>query len=338
MNILKIREKLVIFLLLLSASFSISYWAIAKYDLQGDYRGACGGDAKNYINMSKHDYADVEQRYRYRVLMPFLVSLLNDHLKIKDFLSKNFEDVDKKMMQLNFGIVNIFGIAFTAFLFFYYCLYLKFSKWEGLAGSFLYLTSFFVVTYYTIPLVDSLSAFFIMAGFYAVLKGSLLGLFLSFLLGVFTKETSFVILPLIILAERRFFSKKLLVCLPGIIAYAIFVISLKDTKFNRAGFYFFKDIINIVNGQYLQASIERFKLYTLIENIQIFMFIWVLFIYALFKCKKPDFLKRVSWLLLLPLTTPLLGGDVIGRVVFYFFPIVIPLGMLALRDILGYSS
>ncbi len=192
----RLREKVVVFMLFLSASFSISYWAIAKYDVYSDYR-ACG-DSQSYIKMSYHDCSGIQQRYRNRVLMPFIVSLLNKHLKIGRYLSRYYEDVDKKMIQLNFGIVNILGITFTAFLLFYYCLYLKFSKWESLLGAFLFLTSFFVVNYFTVPMVDSLSAFFIMGGFYAVLRGSLVGLFLSFLLGVFTKDTTFMIMLLIL--------------------------------------------------------------------------------------------------------------------------------------------
>lgn len=328
----KLSEKIVIFMLLLSAAFSITYWAIAKYDVYTDYK-ACG-DAQSYIKMSHYDYSGVEQRYRNRILMPFIVSLLNKHLKIEPFLSKYYQDVDKKMIQLNFGIVNILSIALTAFLFFYYCLYLKFSKWESLLGSFLFLTSFFVVNYFTVPMVDSLSTFFIMGGFYAVLRGSVVGLFLSFLFGVFTKETTFIILPLILLVERRIFSKKLLLCIPGVFAYAIFAASIQKTIGSVNGFYLFKDVLNIIQGKFLANAFGWFSLYTFIEYIQVFMFLWILFIYAFLKCKKPMFLKRSCWLLLAPLVTPFFGVAAVGRVVFYLFPIVIPLALLAIRDIL----
>ena len=327
----KLSEKIVIFMLLLSAAFSITYWAIAKYDVYSDYK-ACG-DAQSYIEMSKHNYQNIQQRYRNRILMPAIVSFLNDHLKIEPFLRRYYEDVDKKIIQLNFGIVNIFALTLTAFTFFYYCLHFGFSKWESLVGSFLYLTSFFVVNYYTVPMVDSLSTFFIMGGFYAVLRGSVVGLFLSFLLGVFTKETTFIILPLILLVERRVFSKKLLVCMPGVIAYAIFAGNVQKTIGRDGGFYLFRDIFNIIQGKFLSDAFEWFSLYTFIEYIQVFMFLWILFFYALFRCRKPMFLKRSCWLLLAPLVTPFLGTAAVGRVVFYLFPIVIPFALLAIRDI-----
>lgn len=326
----KITEQIVIFLLFLSASFSIAYWAIAKYDVYSDYK-ACG-DTQHYIRMSRHDYSGIGEQYRKRVLMPYLVSLLNDHLKIGKFLGKYYETTETKMIQLNFGIINILAITLTAFLFFYYCRYLQFSKWEAMIGSFLFLTSFFVVNYYTVPMVDSLSSFFMMAAFYAILRNSLLGLFLSFSLGVFAKETTFVILLLILLQERRIFSKKLLVCLPGVVLYAAFIAGLSKEP-TGAGFYIFREIIPILQGKFIPQAMREFGFYTLIENIQIFMFVWVLFIYALFKCKKPLFLQRALWLLIIPFFTPLLPAASVGRVVFYFFPIVIPVCLLALRQV-----
>lgn len=326
-------EKICIFLLLLSASFSICYWAIAKYDVYSDYKAS--GDAQSYIKMSYHEYDGVLRRYRYRILVPEIVSFLNQHLNLKPFLNKYYEDVDKKVIQLNFGIVNVISLALTAFILFYYCIALKFSRRESLIGSFLFLTSFFVVTYYTTPLVDALTSFFLIAGFYSVLNGRLLWLGLSFLLGVFTKETNFIILLLVLLEERRFFSKKILACLPGMILYAIFILAFKD-KFNDDSCFFFANIFSLRKmAQYMMASFQRFNLYCVIENIQTFMFLWVLMIYALFKASKPIFIRRSLWLLLfIFLIPPLSSSGAVGRVVYQLFPIVIPLSLLALRDIL----
>lgn len=332
----KIVEKAVVFLLLLSAAFSITYWAMAKYDVSSDYR-ACG-DTQSYIKMSYGKFEGIQQRYRHRIVMPFFVSLLNKHLKISDFLSKYYEDVDKKIIQFNFGIVNILAIALTAFIFFYYCLYLQFSKLESLLGCFLFLTSFFVVNYYTIPLVESLSTLFLMGGFYAVMRGSLWGIFLSFLLGIFTRETNFVLVFLILLEERKFFTKKLLVCVLPTIMYALFVIAMQKRFGSDQGFFVFKDALNIIQGKLLSVAFPQFSLYTLIENIQTYMFVWILFIYALLKCKKPVFLKRCTWLMFLPLSSPFLGAGVVGRAIFTLFPIVIPFALLAIRDILGKSD
>jgi len=323
-------EKITLFLLFLGVSFSICYWAIAKYDVYGDYK-ACG-DARYYIQMSKLEYKDIPQPYRYRILGPSIVYLLNKYFKVEGFLSKYYEDVDKKMIQLNFGIVNIISLACTAFLLFYYCKNLGFSSYEGLIASFLFFTSFFVVNYYSTPILDSLSSFFMMAGFYAVLRGSIIGLGLSFLFGMLTKETTLTILLLIILEERKIISKKIIACLPGILVYWIVVQCVGTAP----GFSFYRSLHSLEAFKGISLhSIRSFNFYFLIEHIQTFMFLWVLFLYALFKCKKPLFIKRALWLLLLMvIMIPITGTFAVGRVSFYLFPVVIPLALLTLRKIL----
>jgi len=327
-------EKIILFPLFLSVSFSICYWAIAKYDVYSDYR-ACG-DAYSYIKMSRMEYKDVPRPYRYRILMPSIVYLLNKNLKIEGFLSKYYEDVDKKTIQLNFGIINILAITFTAFLLYYYCLHLAFTKWESLVGAFLYFTSFFVVTYYSVPMVDSLASFFVMACFYSILKNKSLGLFFAFLLGVFTKESTFFIILLIILVDRNIFSKRLFACLPGVFAYILFVRIFPAGE----GENIFSIALNVNTlKQYLQSYTQSLNFYTVIEYIQTFMFLWALFFYALYKVKKPVFLKRSLWLMLFPFfVSPVVGASAVGRVAFYLFPIVIPLSLLALRDFLGVDA
>jgi len=322
-------EKICLFLLFLGISFSICYWAIAKYDVGADYK-ACG-DAQYYIKMSKMDYSDVRKPYRYRVLMPSMVYILNRNVNLDGFLSKYYEDVEKKKIQLNFGIVNIITIAFSGFLLFYYCFHLGFNKWESLVGAFLFFTSFFVINYYSVPMIDSLAAFFIIAGFYAVFRNSGIGLMLTFLFGVFAKETTFLILLLIILEERKIFSKKILYCLPGILAYFIFVNIFKYSE----GWTVSKTMLDVnYLASYIDSFLKSLNAYFVIEGIQTFMFLWILFLYAIFKLDKPLFIKRALWLLLLPLVcAPIAGTPVVGRVTFFLCPVVIPLSLIALRSI-----
>jgi hypothetical protein len=253
-----------------------------------------------------------------------------------NFLSKYYDDVEKKKIQLNFGIINIISIALTGFILFYYCLLLSFSKWESLGGTLLFFTSFFVVNYYSVPLVDSLAAFFIISGFYAVLKNSGIGIMLSFLFGVFAKETTFIIILLIILQERNLLSKKLLYCLPGALAYFIFINVFKYSDgWSVIGMFSDpKYFTNLIMG-----SFKNVNAYVVIEFIQTFMFLWVLFLYAIFKLKKPLFIRRSLWLLLLPFVfAPLGGTPVAGRVAFFLFPVVIPLSLLTLKSIFGEEN
>ncbi|MDD5254594.1 MAG: hypothetical protein PHR11_00890, partial [Candidatus Omnitrophica bacterium] len=274
---------------------------------------------------------------RYRILMPSLVSFLNQNLKIGSFLGAYYEDVDKKSVQLNFGMINVLALAFTAFMLFHYCLRLGFSKWEGLIGSCLFLTSFFVVTYYTVPMVDSLASFFLMAGFLAELAGSHLWIFVSLLLGLFTKETALVIVPLIMLTERRFFSKKLLACLPAAAIYAVFIMYLSPL-IEKNDLYIFRIVFDpVLLKKYVLNGFREFTLYSVIEYLQTFMFLWFLALYALvrLKGKIPVFIRRSSWLFLLIFIVPfIVGCAAVGRVAFYLFPIAIPLALTALKNIL----
>lgn len=324
-------EKICILLLFLSISFSICYWAMAKYDVYTDLDSS---DAGAYIKMSNGQFEGAPRRFRYRFLVPATVSFLNKHLRLETFLSKYYRDIDKKTIQLNFGLVNMCGIAMTAYVFFFYLIRLGFTRWESIAGSFLFLTSFFVVNYYPIPIVDSWSVFFLIWGFYSILANSNIGLFLSFLIGIFTKETTFVLILLVMLQDKHFFTKKLLLFLPAVILYIFYIRHINGLTSDR-GLYIFTTIWNFDSTLALiKNSLREFNFYTLIENTQTFMFLWVLFLYGLFKCKKPVFIKRSLWLLsLIIIMAPLVGCASVGRVAFYLFPVIIPVSLLALRKV-----
>lgn len=327
-------EKICILLLFLGISFSICYWAMAKYDVDSDYT-ACG-DAQYYIKMSNMDYKDVCKPYRYRVLMPSLVYVFNKYVNMDSFLSRYYEDVEKKKAQLGFGIINTIAIALSGFLLLYYCARLGFNKWESLVGALLFFTSFFVINYYPVPMVDSLAAFFIIAGFYAVLTNSAAGLILSFLFGVFTKETTFLIPLLIMLEEKKIFPKKLFYCLPGLITYIVFMNFFKYPQ----GWTISRVLLD--HHYFLEHAgsfCKTLGAYFVIEGIQTFMFLWALFLYAIFKLNKPAFIERALWLLLLPfIFAPIGGTPVVGRVTFFLFPVIIPLSLLALRKLFAQDA
>jgi len=79
-------EKIYIFCLFLGVSLSICYWAIAKCDVDSDFK-ACG-EAQSYMKMSRMDYGNVEKPYRYRIFAPSLVYGLNKLLNLDSFLNK----------------------------------------------------------------------------------------------------------------------------------------------------------------------------------------------------------------------------------------------------------
>lgn len=333
------QERICLFLLFLSASFAICYWAIAKYDVQTDLESS---DARMYIKMSQSDFDGVARRFQYRILMPLMVrgvAKATERMGVESFLSKYFQDVDRKMAQLHFGIINILALTGTAFALFYYGLRFGFSKFESLAGSFIYLTSFFTVNYFSITLVDSLSCFFLMTGFYAIVSNSIAGLFVSLVLGALAKETIFVLVLAVLISKQKLRKEMLGISALAVFLYALYIFFF-PIKTVDDGVYIFSVLSNVESmNKSLRTFLGSFNFYSLLEYIEVFSFGWVLFVYALLRCSLPAFLKRTSWLLLLPLImTPLQSVGANGRVTFYLFPIVIPCALFGLRQILSRND
>ncbi|MBF0478521.1 MAG: hypothetical protein HQL26_03475 [Candidatus Omnitrophica bacterium] len=320
-----------VFLLFLSATASIAYWAIAKYNVTEDFRAV--NDAKNYIQMSHGHYEGVELRYAKRFLMPEMVGFLNRHLNINSFLSRHYEQVDRKMIQLNFGLINIVFVTLTVFLFYLFCKNLGFAEFESLFAGFLFLTSFHVVTNFMLPLVDSAGCFFVMACLYAIKKEKLFWLALLFLFGVMAKESTFVVVLMILLTENRGKLSKLCACLPGFIGYAL-IIAPYSSKAGGANVLQILTNFDLLKGA-VSDGVHSISVFTLIETVQIFMILWILFVYALVKCDIPVFLKRQSWLMILPFIMPFaVGESSVGRVAFYLFPVLIPIALMGIKKIL----
>ena len=336
-------KALVVFLCMLSAAFSISYWAMAKYDSAGDLSSI--GDSSYYVKMSTLDFDGVVKPYALRPLMPLTVYSVTSAINffgIDKFLSNidQYENVDEKLTSVYFGLVNILCIAMTGFLFFYYCRRLGFSDWMSMAGALMYFASFFTVTYYTLPMIDSMAALFIMLAFYAVLCESDLLIFLTAFIGPFAKETTFVILPMLVLCGSKTKLRKLILCLPGITAFLIYVNNISHLTANTEGWNLFGvSFWTQKLTRFLQVFLQSFNIYFLIENIQIFMFLWVLAGYGLIYCKKHDFIRRQSWLLLLLIALPPLAGiPAVGRCAFFLFPVVFPLALYTLDSLFEYTK
>ncbi|MBF0531684.1 MAG: hypothetical protein HQL23_01140 [Candidatus Omnitrophica bacterium] len=320
-------RQMILAVFFLGTAFNITYWAIAKYDFKNDMKTAVT-DASRYLKMSHGDFSGVERRYARRVMVPSLVLFLRNQFPVSRFIPGEYVDIAAKMDQLYFGIINILALAGTAFLLSRFCQQLGCSPLEGVIAGLIFLTSFFVVTYYTVPLVDALTAFCLMGCYYALLRRRLLWLSLFFLIGILTKEAIFLILFAIVLDQRKLCSAPLFVCLPWVIFYfGFFYTSAADAHDVT---FFFSNL-----RQLLAGGLAAFRPFALIEALEVFMAVWFLAIYALRKCPVPDFIRRQQWILVFPFVFPFFVGEAsLGRIAFYVFPIMIFLAVLALRDIL----
>lgn len=334
MRKINVLKHLTLICLYFSVSFNVTYWAIAKYDVYSNLHAV--GDAESYINMSHGDFEGVGRPYCYRVLMPAVVSFLNDNFEPVDFLSRYYDDVERKMIQLNFGLVNIFILTFMGFLFHVFCLELGFSDWEAVTGVLLFFTSFFTVNYYTVPLVDSMACFFVLVSVYAIWRGSLFWLALGFLLGMLTKESTLVVLLIILLDKRALIPHRLLACLPGLVLYFSLVVMF-PVSVGQSIFTIMSDPVQLSDSVF--RGLSEVNLYTFIENTQMYMFLWVLFFYGLLSVDIHPFIKSKLWLLVLPFVVPFfVKSAAVSRVGFYLFPFVIPVALSGLRKIFLLSQ
>lgn len=326
----RIIKNFCLFFLFLSVAFNVTYWAMAKYDVMGDLKAV--GDAQFYIKMSQGDFHDIPARYVKRWLMPAMVESLNRHFRIEAFLSRHYEINPQKIMSMNFTLVNIIFLTGTALILFYYLKGLGFVEYESLIGAFLFFTSFFVVNYYSVPLVDSMGMFFVVAGIWAIMKKQIFWLTVIFILGVFAKETIFVLIPVVFLEERKGLPRMLPAFLPGALLYIAWGIAYGHA--NGDNVFTIVTHPDLLRGSLMLAKSEL-SLYTLIEHVQTFMFLWILFLIGIFYWKKvPEFPRKQVPLMILPFVVPfLVKSAAVGHVAFYLFPIVVPFVLMTLREI-----
>ena len=322
------KRMLVVAMLCLTASISIVYFPITKYDMYDPATGGTSGDVAQYVRMYQGvPLSEIPKPYRYRVLTPYLARLVPE---LPHLVTQYFEIDSEKIIKFKFGIINMIGLAATGFLLFLLCSSLRFSDMESILASYLFFTSFFVVNYGGVPLVDAFAYFFLILGILAALKNWDLLLFLSVGLGMFEKETTVLILIAVILMRDPLKSKlkKIFLCLPGILAYVVFrlIILPTDVGFN----YSFSSALDGI----LNAMIpNKYWIYIAIDNGLSFGAIWILAFHGLFiiRREKDNPLFRLSLLVPIVFIIPFLIGSNYGRILFLAFPVIIPLSIVSLR-------
>src|SRR5262249_1092383 len=130
---------------------------------------------------------------------------------------------------IHLAVVNLGFLTLTGLLFFAYCRDLIGDIWLALLGAVILLTS--RASLQSAPLVDASSFFFLLLGMWAILRRSSLLLLMAMSVGVFAKETTLLLWPVLWLADHIAVRRKLILSalfIPGTFAYLIwrFVIDL----------------------------------------------------------------------------------------------------------------
>jgi hypothetical protein len=301
----------IVALLFLAVSGSVVYWAVAKYDLGDLDEDAV--DSQHYIAIYQgKGPEEIAPEMRCRVLTPWLARLVPD---LPEWIVQSFSDTNERRVNLKFGIVNMGWLWLTGITLFYFLRDLSFTSVESLLGGFLFYTSFFVITYGGLPLVDAGAYFFLIAGLRSLQTGSVIGYSSALIAGMAAKETTILVFGAAVLLNPRDWR-----------FYAVAGPVLGAYVFCRGQLSFAAD-----PSLFDRSIATRFSLYGLIEFTQAFLFLWILSIYGWVKCETPPLLRRLAPLALLPLVAVLVLGTDVGRILFLSFWFVIPLSLLALR-------
>lgn len=186
---------ILLLLLFITISFSIVYTPVTKVDLNDD----AIGDTKIYIAMYKgQTLKEIPKPFRYRFLIPYLARIIPAP---PHFLTQGFQIDSIKVIKFKFGVINAIGLAMAAWFLFLFCSRLGFNNYLSIIGSFLFLTSFYILNYAGLPYADAFAYFFLISCLYAIYINNNVMLLFLFSVGIFAKET--IILYLYILCPER---------------------------------------------------------------------------------------------------------------------------------------
>lgn len=315
---------IIILIICVTSSYSITYTAIHSFSNQ---QREGYPDAFKYLSIYQGRL--VNGNLRFRILVPSLARILPNP---PHWLFSSTRIIsDFWLAKVKFGFVNFLFLCATGVLFFYYLTAFGFSDLSSLIGVLFFYTARPVIQFTGTPLADASAYFFMLLCLYALLRQKFLLLFLGFLVGVFSKETLFFIIPAILLSifDYKTKAKALSLLVPSTLTYFAFRFYIapdpQEARFILPWFLIVK------NQLFFLSHLNRIN--HLLDLFTAFGFLWVPALYALFFLKPYPLLRRWSWLILIIL---MVGGDG-GRILFLSFPIVIPLVIYWISHILSLS-
>jgi len=329
------KKKILIFLavalICLSISYSIVYTAVQTFS-----KDELGGntDAVHYMEIYRGEGG--AEYWRFRILVPFLAGILPDPPAW--IFSSQRELSDFWVAKIKFGIINLGFLFFTGILFFYYLQKLGLSKSYALLGLLFFYTSRPVLQGAGISTVEASAYFFLLLGFYAILARNMFLLFLAFLLGVLSKETSTFILFFAALFAPGKNKMRMVFLLGGLfIVYSLLRMYL-TSQANIFNIYTFNPpaLPFLVTLGYQLSNLFSFN--KAMDLFSSFSLIWILAIVGFINLKTPLIIRSLSWIILIILGKIFLLGGNFGRILFFAFPVVIPAALFGLKLFLGTAD
>lgn len=312
------RILLIALLISFSISLSIVHTSINTLD-----ENSLGGLVDSRAYVSSYYGEELHGHWRYRILTPGLARLVPDG--VENLLLR--DPTPYRRAHLHFAFVNLGFLTLTGVLFFDYLLLFVTEVWLAMLGITIYLTSRVNVQSGGAPMVDPAAFFFLLLGAWAILKRRPVWLLLAMTLGIFAKETTLLLWPLLGLADLpwRIKARNALLLIPGTIGYMLFRFVLFPDPVGESYF----------NLTALEGVLARFSTFfdsnSVVDWVSSFNLFWLPALYALWRVKKPIILIRWVWFVPLVIAMILLLDGNLGRILFLTFPVVIPLALLGMR-------
>ncbi len=278
------------------------------------------GDSYHYVDA--YYGKEVRGHWRYRILTIELAKLVP--AQVEQLLT---HATPARRAYIHFAVVNLGFLTLTGLLFFAYCRHLIGNLWLAVLGAMIFLTCRTVQSASS-PLVDASAFFFLLLGMWAILRRAPLLLFMAMLIGVFAKETTLLLWPLLWLADHIATRQKLFlsaVLIPGTFIYLIwrFVLDL-----DPGGTSFF----NIEHaGDFTKQLHGMLTANGFIDVVSSFNLFWIPAGVAVWHLSYPSILRRWLWLVPLIMAMIVFLGGSYGRVLFLTFPIIIPLALFGIQ-------
>jgi len=310
-------------LIFLTVSVTLATHTVARFDL-----AEFPGDVSYYVSLHEgSSLSDVPAPYRYRILVPRAARLMPG---LPERFAGDDETRHDRNVLFRFALINVLGLTLAASWLFRILRHLGMGPFEALAGGLLFLGSLVPVTQGTLPLVDAW-AYALLAGcLLALLSKQRLLLVALFSVGVFVKETIFLV-PLaawLLDDEWKARGRRLLEFAPATLAYAVFRFVLVPAD---------QPVVSAASTKQFvyDAFVSGARMGDWIRGALTFGILWVLALYGWRIVRRKRDHPLVRWAPLVPviLIAPFVLALNLGRVWVYAFPIVIPLSLIAIRKI-----
>jgi hypothetical protein len=315
-----------VFIIVFSISFAIVHTSINTLS-----ESSVGGLNDSYSYVDAYYGKQVIGHWRYRIVTIELARLVP--VDVERLLQR--DPTPYRRAHIHFAVVNLGFLTLTGLLLFAYARHLVGYIELAILAPIIYLTSRTNLQSAGAPMVDPGAFFFLLLGTWAILRCKAVWLLIAMLFGIFTKETTLLLWPLLWLADHLGVRQKLFLSallIPGTLAFLTFRFILYPDSIG-ASFFNLERV-----GNSIEQLRRMFTFNGLIDTVSSFSLFWVPAIFTVLRLPYPSILGRWLWFIVLLLAMILFLGGNYGRILFMAFPVVIPLALLGIGCWIGVTE